>query len=148
MQSNFQPPVVDTNGIVAIPGGQETFGVAVEPTALRGAADQQSGQPLVYNFAFTNANPDALGVEVVNQTAENKTTIPLDLDPYDLDPSDPLNQYVQENSAYYPDQDWLQSHNAGSIAFAQDARGNWYALVAGRADEGDVPLTGGGNERR
>ncbi len=97
-RGNFQPPAV--KGIVAIPAGDGTFGVAVEPYDVAAQAALKSGRPIQYQVAFTNANQDSIGLEVTHPADGTKATLPLDLDPNDLDPSSPLRQYVQANSQY------------------------------------------------
>ncbi len=136
-QANFQPPKV--KNVVAIPAADGTFGVAIEPQAMAAQAAAQSGQPVQYDVAFTNDHTDNFGIEVDHAAAGNKNNIPLDLDPYDLDSTNPLNQYAQANSQYQNAQ-WLQVHNAGGIAITADGQ---YAFVAGRADQ-VTSVVGGG----
>ena len=140
-QTNYQPPQV--SNIVAIPGGQGTYGVAVAPTTPAAQlAAKETGQPVQYAVAFTNPESDSLGVEVVNPVTNTKTTIPLDLDPAD-DPNNPQYNYVQANSNY-ANATYLEAHNAGGIVFYTAPNGTVYAFVAGRADQ-VTSVTGGGN---
>ena len=133
--ANFTPPTV--NSIIAIPGGQGTYGVAVAPTPTSATA----GQPTTYQVAFTNPESDANGVEVLNLAADTKTVIPFDLDPAD-DSNNPLYNYVQDNDL--AEETYLEAHNAGGIVFYTDpSSGTLYAFVAGRADQGTSVVGGG-----
>ena len=128
-QPNNQPPEVKS--IIAIPAGDETFGVAIEPQAAAAQSAVQSGQPIQYQVAFTNAHTDAFGVEVLDPASSTKKAVPLDLNPNDLQSPNPIKDYVNTHLEYALTQ-WLQVHNAGGIAFTPDGQ---YAFVAGRADQ-------------
>ncbi len=138
-QKNFQPPSVTS--IVAIPANSGTFGVAIEPQAVAAQAAKQSGQPIQYAVAFTNSTQDVAGVEVLNPALGGKIAISMDLDPFDLDPSNPLFQYAENTAddSLFTTQ-WLQVHNAGGIVFTPDGQ---YAFVAAQANE-VTTVTGGG----
>src|SRR5262249_30015904 len=115
-----------------------------------GVATVPGATPDQNYVAFTNAEADAAGVEVARLTdpspsgsssgsPDQKTVLPLTLDPNDLPPDNPIAQYYQAHAAQYGSQ-WLEVHNAGGIVFTPDAK---YAFVAGRADL-VTSVTGGG----
>src|SRR5205823_152717 len=80
-QPNGLPPKVAT--IWAIPASRGTFGVARTP----GRDD----------VAFTNAQTDVAGVEVLDQQNGQKNVIGLSLDARDLPADDPVSQTYYAN---------------------------------------------------